>query len=215
MIYSVKRDDMNFESKRVIMSSVSCRARRGGRSMDLPRHLPEPLSTATPLNQNMTDRSIPDAVTETVSRWLTVVKMIFISAHWKRASRTMVLGTTVLCPEVEHVIYRSGNHKRFCNLEFISILIFKTVLALSLLISICLSLTAGDTWWRIIIVARSAWDDHCISDAFQETDRHMWQIFLWQFYNYATKMKWMVLNLLESFGFDLSLTPFDPKNDPK
>ena len=29
MIYSVKRDDMNFESKRVIMSSVSSRARRG------------------------------------------------------------------------------------------------------------------------------------------------------------------------------------------
>ena len=154
-------------------------------AVDLPRHLPEPLSTATPLNQNMTDRSIPDAVTETVSRWLTVVKMIFISAHWKRASRTMVLGTTVLCPEVEHVIYRSGNHKSFCNLEFISILIFKTVLALSLLISIWLSLTAGDTWR---IIARSAWWWWWSLHQWRlPRNRHMWQI-LWQCYIYSIEI---------------------------
>ena len=73
---------MNFESKRVIMSSGYISAERV--AVKLPRHLPEPLSTATPLNQNMTDRLIPDAATKNGSRWFTMVKMIFsISAESK------------------------------------------------------------------------------------------------------------------------------------
>ena len=98
------------ESHYVIWFIYFCRD-----AVDLPRHLPEPLSTATPLNQNMTDRSIPDAVTEGSIQdgrfgqpWL---KMIFFSAHSKGHGGRFRGGPKDRMTAAEankgHVIYRS------------------------------------------------------------------------------------------------------------
>ena len=120
-----KRDDLNRikESHYVIWFIYFCRD-----AVDLPRHLPEPLSTATPLNQNMTDRSIPDAVTEGSVQdgrfgqpWL---KMIFFSAHSKGHGGRFRGDRRIGWPRRKrikgHVIYRSKRRtiKVFWNLEF-------------------------------------------------------------------------------------------------
>ena len=117
-----KRDDLSFESKRVIMSSglYFCRARRGKLAAS-PSRTTFNRDTAQPKY----DRSIDSGCGrfKTVRPWL---KMIFFSAHSKgHGGRFRVdEGWDDRGPEVNkgHVIYRSKRKTItiFLNLEFIN-----------------------------------------------------------------------------------------------